>query len=134
MILADTSVWVAYFRASDPLLVAHLKGLLEEDQVALAIPVKLEMLCGSRREEWMRLRRVLSALPLLFPTGTTWERIEGWIETAVSNGERFGVADPLIAALAADHEALLWSLDSDFERMQRLGFIRLHIPSKFRFR
>jgi predicted nucleic acid-binding protein len=130
MILADTSVWVAYFRASDPHLVADLRMLLDEDQIAIAIPVKLELLGGSRREELDRLRRMLSALPLLIPGETTWERIEGWIEKAVSKGERFGVADLLIAALAADHNAMLWSLDIDFERMQRLGFVRLHIPSR----
>lgn len=126
MILIDTSVWVAFFRASDPHLIAHLRALLDEDQIALAIPVKLELLGGSGGEEMVRLRRVLTALPLLIPTETTWKRMEGWIEEAVASGERFGVADLLIAALAADHNAPLWSLDSDFERMQKLGFVRLH--------
>jgi len=129
MILADTSVWVAYFRASDPHLVAHLKALLEEDQIVLGIPVKLELLSGSSKKDQAQLRRVLSALPLLFPSENTWRRMEEWIEKAVSCGERFGIADLLIAALAADHSALLWSLDSDFERMQRLGLIKLHSPS-----
>jgi predicted nucleic acid-binding protein len=125
MILADTSVWVAYFRESDPHLVENLRMLLDEDQIAIAVPVKLEVLGGSSREDWSRLRRVLSALPLLIPTETTWERIEGWIEKAIFRGERFGMTDLLVAALAADHSAQLWSLDSDFERMQKLGFIQL---------
>lgn len=129
MILVDTSVWVAYFRASDRHLTAHLQLLLEEDQVALAVPVKIEILCGSSARESARLRRVLEALPLIIPSNSTWERMEGWIEKAVSKGERFGVADLLIAALAADRGMQLWSLDSDFERMQKLGFVRLHIPS-----
>ena len=128
MILADTSVWVAYFRASNPHLVGHLQELLEEDQIALAIPVKMEILSGSSREERIRLRRVLTALPLLIPSEKTWDRMEEWIETAVSRGERFGVTDLLLASLAADRNARLWSLDSDFKRMQKLGFIQLHNP------
>jgi predicted nucleic acid-binding protein len=127
MILADTSVWIAYFRASDLRLVDHLRMLLEEERIAIAIPVKLELLSGCNREEWTRLRRVLSGLPLLIPEEKTWDRMEGWVEKAVSRGERFGVTDILIAALAADHNALLWSLDRDFERMQKLGFVRLYL-------
>jgi hypothetical protein len=129
MILVDTSVWVAYFRGTDRQLIAHLQAILEEDQVALAIPVKIEILSGSPAKELLRLRRVLEALPLLIPSKPTWERMEGWIEKAVSKGERFGVADLLIGALAAEGCAPLWSLDTDFARMQKLGFIRVHAPS-----
>jgi predicted nucleic acid-binding protein len=129
MILVDTSVWIAYFRASDKHLTAHLQAFLEEDQVALAIPVKIEILCGSPPREWTRLRRSLEALPLLMPSNSTWERIERWVEQAVVEGERFGMADLLIAALAVERGAELWSLDSDFTRMQKLDFVRLHTPS-----
>lgn len=128
MILVDTSVWVAYFRASDRQLTAHLQTLLDEDKVALAIPVKIEILSGSPAGEWARLRRTLSALPLLVPVNSTWERMEGWVGKAVRKGERFGMADLLIAALAVEPEAELWSLDHDFVRMQKLGFVRLHDP------
>jgi predicted nucleic acid-binding protein len=126
MILADTSVWIAYFRASSPRIVEQMRELLEEDQIVLAVPVKMEILCGSSRESREKLSRVLSALPLLIPTETTWKRVEEWIESAVPQGERFGVMDLLIAALSAEIKASLWSLDSDFKRLQKLGFIKLH--------
>ena len=128
MILVDTSVWIAYFRTPAGPVTVHLQELLEEDQVALAVPVKMEILSGSPARDWARLHRVLGALPLYFPSDATWTRMEGWIRQAVSNGERFGVADLLIASLAADRGAALWSLDSDFARMERLGFVRLHAP------
>jgi predicted nucleic acid-binding protein len=129
MILVDTSVWIAYFRAADRHLTIHMQVLLEEDQVALAVPIKIEILSGSPAREWTRLRRVLEALPLIIPSNSTWERMEGWIEKAVAKGERFGMADLLIAALAVDWGVSLWSLDSDFVRMQKLGFVQLHTPS-----
>jgi predicted nucleic acid-binding protein len=129
MILVDTSVWVAYFRSSAGRLTTHLQTLIEEDQVVLAVPVKIEILSGSSAKESARLRRVLEALPLLVPSRSTWERMEGWVDQAVTKGERFGVADLLIAALAAEQDLSLWSLDRDFQRMYKLGFVRLHSPS-----
>lgn len=62
------------------------------------------------------------------PNRATWERIEQWVQTAVAAGQRFGVADLLIAACAADSGAKVWSDDTDFARMEKLGFIELHTP------
>jgi len=44
-------------------------------------------------------------------------------------GERFGIGDLLIAAIAAGREATVRSLDDDFARMARPGFVGLHGPS-----
>jgi hypothetical protein len=128
MIVVDTSVWVAYFRGSEREIVGHLQALLDDDCVALVIPVKVEILGGASAGNLSKLRRVLTALPTFYPTADTWRRIEGWIETAVRKGERFGAADLLVAALAAEGNMNLWSLDRDFERMQKLGLVRLHNP------
>ena len=128
MIVVDTSVWVTYFRGTEREILDHLQVLLDDDRVALVIPVKIEILGGASLGDLARLRRVLTALPTLFPTADTWTRIERWIEPAVRKGERFGAADLLVAALAAEHDMTLWSLDRDFERMEKLGLVRLHKP------
>ena len=43
---------------------------------------------------------------------------------AADAGHRFAVIDLLIAALAHELTGLIWSLDGDFERMARLGFVQ----------
>lgn len=126
MIFVDTSVWVEALRSADNAAAQHLTNLLDSGDVALAAPVRIEILIGASNRDNPRLRRVLSALPVFFPDEQTWARIDEWLDVARTAGERFGFADLLIAAIAADHEAEVWSLDSDFARMSSVGFIRFH--------
>lgn len=126
MILVDTSVWVQALRRGSSAEALHLKALLDADQVALCGPVRIELLGGASTAEIPRLRRVLSALPVFLPTPETWKTLESWVEKSVRAGQRFGIADLLIAGLAAENDLEVWSLDADFARMARLGFIRSH--------
>ena len=75
-----------------------------------------------------RLRRVLSALPLFFPTDGTWALIDEWVERASAAGERFGFAGLLIGALAVERGASIWSLDEDFTRLARLKLLTCYRP------
>jgi predicted nucleic acid-binding protein len=127
VIAVDTSVWVAALRkAGDEARV--LAALLDADEVLLPVPVRVELLSGASTTDRPRLRRALSALPLVYPTDETWAMIDRWIEQAGAVGERFGLGDLLIGALAAESGALIWSLDKDFVRMRRAGLVALYEP------
>lgn len=125
MVVVDTSVWVAYLRDRRHAVTGPLEALLDDDQVALAAPVRVELLAGASRKDLPPLRRVLSALPLFFPSRDTWALAEQWASNGASRGEHFAVADLLIAATAAERGALVWSLDDDFGRLAKLKFVRL---------
>ena len=124
MIAVDTSVWIDFFRGRQP-SAGKLLVLLDSDQVVLPVPVRVEILSGARKSEQARLARLLGALPLLIPADATWQRIERWVVAGGAAGQRFGVGDLLVAAIAAENNCAVWSLDKDFPRMARLGFVSL---------
>lgn len=128
MIVVDTSVWVTALRHAASAQAKVLQQLIDKDEVALAVPVRTELLSGASRIDRPRLKRALSALPLLYPTDDTWATIDRWVALAGDAGERFGLGDLLIGALAAEHQALLWSLDADFARMERLKLVDVYDP------
>jgi predicted nucleic acid-binding protein len=126
VIVVDTSVWVDAFRHAQGKTAKTLGGLLDADEVALPLPVRIELSSGVARKDRSSLRRALSGLPILHPTEATWSQIERWVETSANAGQRFAITDLLVAALAEDIAGLVWSLDGDFERMARLKLVRLY--------
>ena len=128
MILVDTSVWVEALRKGESPEAKALRVLLDEDRVATASPVRVEILSGASIRSLGRLRRLLSALPNWAPTTATWQSLETWVAQAVAAGQTFGVGDLLIAGIGAEHQAEIWSLDGAFPRMAKLGFIQLYVP------
>jgi predicted nucleic acid-binding protein len=128
VIVVDTSVWVAGLRNASSAPAKILHQLLDADEVALPVPVRTELLAGSSRGDRPHLRRALTALPLVYPTDDTWSTIDRWTARAADVGERFGLGDLLIGALAVECGALLWSLDADFARMEKLKLIERYDP------
>ncbi len=127
MIVVDTSVWVAALRGGPRTEHADtLRQLLDADEVALPLVVRLELMAGVARAGRRALRQALTALPVLRPTDETWDVVERWVDRSVDAGDRFGLTDLLIAAMARDVDALVWSLDADFERMAKLKLVRLY--------
>ena len=126
MIVVDTSVWIEASRARGAKTRATLQSLIDADEVALALPVRLELTAGLTRRDRAPFLRALSALPLLVPTDETWRLVESWIASAADKGQRFSVTDLLIAGLTHEIGAIIWSLDDDFERLDHLGCVELY--------
>ena len=128
MIAVDTSVWIAALRNRNSREARLLEPLLDNDDVLLPIPVKIELLSGASNRTREALSLGLEALPVAYPTDDTWRMLVTWTERTSSAGVSFGVGDLLIAAIAHEQGALVWSLDSAFDRMSQLKLVGVHAP------
>ena len=124
MILADTSAWVEYDRASDSVVDRRLTSLIAHDgPIAVTEPVIMEVLAGARTDEReSELRRLLMRFELLpFETAADFEgaaRIYRGCR-AVGVTPR-GMIDCMIAAVAVRTNSALLTSDADLDRVARI--------------
>ena len=123
MIVVDTSVWILALRSASGPEAITLRSLLDADAVALAVPVRTELLMGARASDRKKLEKELKGLPLLYPTDESWRTIDRWTERASRAGVTFAIGDLLIGVLAAEIGGLVWSLDGDFARLEKLRLV-----------
>ena len=130
MIVVDTSVWIAYLRRGDPEILVPFNRLLDDDRVVLPAIVRLELTTGTGPKYVARLNSLLDGVHGLLPEVADWRHAQALALAGAMRGERFGAADLLIAAAAARGGMPIWSHDSDFERMEKLGFCQVWRPPK----
>jgi predicted nucleic acid-binding protein len=127
LILVDTSVWVDFFSSSPGIGGDELRRMIDEvEPFALAGIVVTEILQGLRRDVH-RIEHFLSLWDMLEPRGfATYREASAISRLARSKGISLTTVDTLIAAIALENHATLFSLDKDFSRIARLTPLRLH--------
>jgi len=126
VIVVDTSVWVSALRVTKSPNAETLRGLLDADQVLLPVSVRSELLMGITGATRKQLAERLGALSLLYTTDETWRTLDSWTERASRRGQLFSLGDLIVGILASEVGALVWSLDADFGRMEKLDLVRLY--------
>lgn len=128
-VLADTSVWVRFFRFAESREAVHLDGLLQARAVRSCAPVRVEVVSGARTErERMQLRELFSAISCLDLPGDLWERVEEARFTLARKGIQASLIDLMIASVADQHEVALWTLDEDFSSIRSAVPFPRYIP------
>lgn len=127
MILVDTSVWIDFFSSSPGVGGRELRRMIEEvEPFALAGIIVTEILQGLRRDVH-RIEHFLSLWDLLEPRGfSTYREASAIARLARSKGITLTTIDSVIAAIALENHAMLFSLDKDFSSIARVTALRLH--------
>lgn len=111
-ILVDTSVWVRYFRASDPLL----RDLLENDYVASHPLVIGELACGNLKQR----KATLESLQCLPQTSIIeFSEVLSFIERHHLYGRGLGWIDLHLLASTLLDRSKLWTLDGPLRHAAR---------------
>lgn len=120
MILADTSAWVEYDRATASSVDLRLTGLIEADgPIAVTQPIIMEVLAGARSDRESDMRRLLLRFELLsFDIVADFDGAARIYRRCRSAGVTpRGMIDCMIASVAWRHRAAVLALDADLSRI-----------------
>jgi predicted nucleic acid-binding protein len=124
VILADTSAWVEYDRATDSAVDRRLAALIESDgPVAVTEPVVTEVLAGARDDRREAdLRRLLLRFELLsFDAVADFDgAVRIYRRCRAAGVTPRGMVDCMIASVAWRREAALLAHDADMDRVARV--------------
>ena len=127
MILVDTSVWIDFFSSSPGRAGAELRRLIEEaEPFALTGVIVAEVLQGLIRDA-SRIEQYLAHWEMLEPRGfETYREAAAIYRAARAKGFTPTTIDAVIAAIALEHKASVFTLDQDFSRIARIAPLALY--------
>ena len=127
MILVDSSVWVDFFRSSPGSAGGELRRMIDESEpFALTGVVAAEVLQGLTRDARV-IEGFLSQWEMLEPTGfETYRTAAAIYRSARAKGISLTTIDTLIASIALEHNASVFTLDRDFSRIAQIAGLVLY--------
>jgi predicted nucleic acid-binding protein len=127
VILVDSSVWVDFFRSSPGRGGVELRRMIEESEpFALTGIVVTEVLQGLRRDAGV-IGRFLAQWDMLEPKGfDTYRSAAAIYRAGRGKGITSSTIDIVIAAIALEHGASVFTLDRDFARIARMTGLELY--------
>ena len=126
MILIDTSAWIEFLRNTASPTCERVEEVLAHD-IAVADPIRMEVLAGARSEQHLiQLRRLLARGTILHTKPIDYDQASILYRQCRANGETVKkLIDCLIAAVAIRNDIAILHLDADFEVLARHTALRI---------
>ncbi len=121
LVLVDTSAWICFFsRRGFEDLKKTLSILLDEDRAAIAGPILVELIQGTRTsDEKETIRTLIKGIHWLSLSDDHWHKAAEMAFALRRKGVTSSAIDTLIAVLAIDNGCLLLHKDSHFDLIAR---------------
>jgi predicted nucleic acid-binding protein len=127
-ILADTCIWIEYFRGKSPFS-EELRRLIQKGVLVITGPVVFELLQGAKNKKDADLiKEVTRGLPLLGVTHEIWLSAGDLYFDLRRKGIIIPPSDVLLAAMAIDNNWSLFTTDNHFDHIPKLR--RHSIPGR----
>lgn len=116
-ILADTSIWIEFFRSASK-IGTRLETCIVENSLWVCGIVILELIQGIRSEaEKTKILETLSSLRYAEMTKSMWQK-SGELSAAVKKkGLNLPLSDIILATLAIEHNLQVFTIDKHFEEI-----------------
>jgi len=127
LILVDSSVWIDFFSSSPGRAGAELRRVIEDSEpFAVTGVIVAEVLQGLTRDAGP-IERLLAQCDLLEPAGyETYREAAAIYRSGRARGISLTTIDTLIAAVALEHRASVFTLDGDFSRIAGICKLALY--------
>ncbi len=128
LVLVDTSVWICFFsRRGFGDIKKTLSTLLDEDRVATAGPILIELIQGTRTvEEKEMTKSLFRGIHWLSVTDDHWQKAAEMAFDLRRKGVTSSAIDTLIATLATVYHCTLLHKDSHFDLLARSSSLKCY--------
>jgi len=123
-ILADTTVWIEFFRGKSK-DADRLEMLLRENAVWTCGVVLFEILQGIKSvDEKKNVLSVLADLPYIEMSKKVWKNAANLSISLKLNGITLPLSDIFIATIAIENDLLVYTLDNHFAQIPNLNLYK----------
>jgi len=126
MILVDTSAWIEFLRDTASPVCERVDAILAGD-IAVADPIRMEVLAGARDEKHLnQLKRLLARGSVFHTMPIDYDQAAILYRQCRTNGETVRkLIDCLIAAVAIRNDVVILHQDVDFDVLARHTALRI---------
>jgi predicted nucleic acid-binding protein len=128
LVLVDTSAWICFFsrRGFDDLK-RTLSALLDEDRAAIAGPILVELIQGTRTEEEKEtIKTLIRGIHWLSVSDDHWRKASEMAFALRRKGITSSAVDTLISILAIEYHCMLLHKDSRFDLIARNSSLKCY--------
>jgi predicted nucleic acid-binding protein len=123
-VLVDTSVWIAFFRGTEP-HAGTVAQILKDQRVVTTGIIKAEIIQGVKSDkEAQRVLEVLAAIESMEISDGLWVK-SGWLVSKLrGKGSAVPLTDAAIGTLALEYGLSVYTLDKHYDVMPGLKIYR----------
>lgn len=125
-VIADTSVWIEYFKGRNAVLCGHLEELISHRQLRQIHVITAELIRGSlHTREKNAIMGTVAHIPVLPLPDSFWLTVGEFTFHLARKGVSAHLIDAWIAQAAILHRCTLWSLDKHFKQISEVSALEI---------